>query len=139
LIASCEPILRFDQQELTRPNHMTQVRFTNPLNWVQRSIGGALADNAEVSNGVAAVVNVATGGAQKAYIRLKSSAAGDLDAALLRPDGQTAYTTGAPTTVPVLANTEVEMEVDVNGVGEIKVTFTPSGDGVVSYCDVSFA
>ena len=104
------------------------------------SVGGALADGAAVANGVESSEIINTSNCKSGRIRFQATAAGSLRLVPVRADApNTEYTleaASAASPVAVAANTEVFANLDqLNGEGLVKVGFTPSADGVVTFCD----
>jgi len=100
-------------------------------------MGGAFAPAATLTNGVAVSVLIPLAGASRWRLRFKSSAPGSLACAYVRPDG-TAYSSNNPSNVAVTADVETVMEVNEHfGEAQARLTFTPSGDGAMTYADLS--
>lgn len=105
-----------------------------------RSVGGQLADGAQVAISGTGAVNVPLAGAIRLRIRFKCDRAGTLRLNFLRPDGVTVYSTSQPTDVVVSANTETKLDVDPHfGEGEATLSFINGavGTATIAYCDIS--
>ncbi len=113
-------------------------QFPTGLN-VHREVGGGLASGAEYENGVPVVVDVAVYGAGGVRFYGKFTAAGSLAIETLRWDGVGVYDTNPVSNVAVSANTEFIQDVYLLGERGFRLTFTPSGDGAVTYLDVTAA
>lgn len=107
-------------------------------------VGGALAPGAAYTNGSAVRAIVQLAGAARFRVRFKGSGAGSLALAFLRPGATltnpaTAETYNtAPSPVAVTANTEAVLEVAEHfGEHGAVLTFTPSADGTVTWCDIA--
>lgn len=111
---------------------------SRPHRELKSPAAGVLGTGAALANGTAISVVIPIAGAAVFFARFKASVAGTLSCAFLRPDGTTAYTTGNPTDVAVLANTEARLTIDtLYGESQLKITFTPSaGPGTVTFLDV---
>jgi hypothetical protein len=100
-----------------------------------------LAPGTVIANGVTNKVLVAVLGVRLVRIRARVSvAAGTLKARYVRPvDHATEYTTGNPADVPMVAGTEVVMNIaTVAGEAYLSVQITSGGAGmVVDYVDVA--
>lgn len=99
-------------------------------------IGGAL------TNGVAAVASVSLVEASDWAFYFKATCAGTLVFEYFRPNLTSVYDTNAIANVAVSADTEVLCHPDLataaeipRGQGGLKITFTPSADGVVTTAD----
>lgn len=91
---------------------------------------------ATLASGVAKSWVVPIAGSPRARLKWLSTCAGTLAFALLRPDGRTAYTTGNPANVVITAGTEADAIIDpLYGEGRLRITFTPSANGTVTYID----
>jgi hypothetical protein len=97
-----------------------------------------LAVAASLSNGVAVDEYVAVSGSARVRARIKATAAGALDMTFgyFKDDAFTAYTTGNPTQVAVSANTEAKIESDTYGEAYVRIRYTPSANGAVTFADV---
>lgn len=117
----------------------------HPNRWgLHRSMGGpqdtgAFADGAAVANGVPISIIVTLAGCIAWRHRFKASVAGTLSYEYLRPDrAGTVYTANNPANVAVVANTETKQEVTQHlGESRVKITFTPGGNGTITYSDFS--
>jgi hypothetical protein len=74
-------------------------------------------------------------GVSKGRLRFKATAAGTLKVEYAAPDGVTVYTLPAAVTAAVIANTEVLLDWVLQGEAYYLLTFTPSANGNVTYCD----
>lgn len=107
-----------------------------------RTVGGTLADGVALATGVAVSALIPLAGSSRFRIRIKASAAGTLSSAFVRPgttgfDAASLYTTGNPTDVAVVANTETKLEISEHyGEALLLLTYTPSGNGTLTFCDV---
>lgn len=105
-----------------------------------RRLTGNLAVGAATANTVAISEDVPIAGAAKVKARIKVTNTGTLDMTFgfYNPAGVfTAYTTGNPTQVAVSANTEAQISSDTYGEDYVRVTFTGTATGAITYCDVS--
>lgn len=115
----------------------------HPNRWgLHRSMGGPqdrgpFADGAALTNAQAVSEIVTVAGAVAWRHRFKATCAGTLSYRYLRPDGSdTPYDVDNPADVPVLANTEVSVEVTQHvGESRLRITFTPSANGAVTWSD----
>lgn len=100
---------------------------------------GVLAASAAVVNATPVSEYVQVAGSARVRARIKTSGAGTLDLTFgfFVNDVFTAYATGNPAQVAVSAATEAKIESDTYGESWCKVTFTPSANGTVTFCDVS--
>lgn len=106
---------------------------------VPGSVGGDLADGAEFVSGTAIAETFTCSGVARIRIRFLATAPGVLALYFLRPmlNEETAYPTGQPDPISVTANEEAILDVQFHmGEGRAAISFSPSADGVVSYCDV---
>lgn len=101
-----------------------------------------LAIGAVLANGTPVTATVSLVEASDWAFYFKATAAGTLVFEYLRPDLTTVYDTNAIADVAVSANTEVLCHPDLStaaeiprGQGALKITFTPSGAGVVTTAD----
>lgn len=103
------------------------------------TLKGAWKPGTAFTNGAAITIDVPCAGAERIRIRMKTATGGGtLAAAWLRPDGETKYTANNPADVAIVAGTENKMDVDPHfGEGLLRLTFTPSADGTITYVDVS--
>lgn len=99
-------------------------------------LGGALAPGQALSNGVPVSVQVPIGGARLVTIRALLTCSGSLQPSFTHPGQSTLYTQGNPTAIAVVGNTEVYEQITANGEAAVDLTFTPSGNGVVSFFHV---
>ena len=84
------------------------------------------------------VATCAVAGEARFRLRFKATVAGTLKARFLRPGGAEEYTANNPADVPVVANTEIKMDVDHWGEGLVKFLFTPNAQPwTVSIADLS--
>lgn len=110
-----------------------------------KDLPGALKPGSTLATGVAAVCDIKIGGLERFRIYFKSTAAGTLSAQYQKANTEdtTLLTIGNPANVTIVANTENKMDVNPHfGERGLRVTFTPSGNGVVStaeYCGVAAA
>jgi hypothetical protein len=118
---------------------MTRFVQQPTLGNIHRSVGGALAEGTAYANTDVLVVPVAIYGAGGVRLRGKFTGAGSLAVAVLRWDGQTVYDTAPVTAISVTANTEFVEDIDLRGERGLRLTFTASATGVVTYLDVSAA
>lgn len=105
---------------------------------IHRPVGQGLAADAPLSTGVPVEAFIALAGAQRWRVRIRASAAGTLSAAYVRAGRRTdVYAANNPADVAVVANTETAMsEATHFGAAAVRLTFTPSGNGAVTYCDI---
>jgi len=105
---------------------------------VHRAVsGGTLKAGATYVNTDVLEVILPIAGALSVRLRgLFATAGGTLSFAYLRPDGTTAYTTNNPSNVTVTAGTEAVATIQPNGEGWLRVRFTATGTGAVTYFDV---
>lgn len=116
---------------------MTQLRPADPQEIrFAKSIGGAFADGAAFTNAVDISAIVPVAGDQTFRIHFKANAAGTLKVHLMRPDASAEYTAGNPADTPVVANTEVVVDVTSKGDAYANVIFTPGANGNVTYADI---
>lgn len=79
-------------------------------------------------------------GAGRMRVRFKTATSGGtLAARFLRPDGSdVSYTQSQPVDLTVAAGVEAVLDLDPHyGEGLLKLTFTPSGNGTIAFCDAS--
>lgn len=91
-----------------------------------------------LSNGVAVDWVVPVAGALAFRLRWQSTCAGTLSFAYLRPppNDDTAYTASNPGNTAILANTESVTDFNPEGEGLVRIRFTPSGNGTLTFADV---
>ncbi len=96
----------------------------------------SLAVAAALTNGspVSQVIPIA--GCPAGRVRWKSTCAGTLKGEFCSSDGETVYATAQPASVAIVANTENYFDFNPRGEAYFKITFTPSADGAVTFCDV---
>jgi hypothetical protein len=108
---------------------------------IPRQLVEDLAPGTVIANGVSNKVLVAVLGVRRVRIRARVSvAAGTLKARYVRPtDHVTEYTSGQPADVPMVAGTEVVMDIaTVAGEAYLSVQITSGGAGMtVDYVDVA--
>lgn len=98
----------------------------------------ALGAGAALTSGAPCAVAIPVAGAIAWKVRFKATAGGVLTSAYLRPDTVTPYEGDNPGDVAVTANAMAVVSVASHfGEGWVRVTFTPSADGVVTYLDAS--
>jgi hypothetical protein len=114
-----------------------------------RRLIGALKAGATCANATAIAEYVAIPNKGDVRARIKATVGGTLSMHYMGPDVDVAagtgteYTTGNPTDVTVTANTEAMIDTgkdtDAHPIGEgyVKVIYTPSGSGTITFCDVS--
>lgn len=91
-------------------------------------------------------------GAAKVRVRFKATNTGALDLIFVGPDFNqqqavdgvafasltgTSYTTGNPTQVAIVANTEAKIDSDCYGEGYVIIKFSATATGAVTFCDAS--
>jgi hypothetical protein len=107
---------------------------------VHRPVGGdadTLKAGATYANGNTRTALLPIAGALSVRLRgLFTGAGGTIALAYLRPDGVTPYTTNNPASIPVTAGAEFVSTFQPNGEGWLRVQFTASGTGAVTYFDV---
>jgi hypothetical protein len=104
------------------------------------ALGGEFTAGAPFLNAVPIHVIVPMAGAVRARIRFQTSGAGGtLSARFLRPDGSDApYIQSQPVDLTVTVDVESVLEIDPHyGEGLLKLSFLPSGNGSVVFCDAS--
>jgi hypothetical protein len=104
------------------------------------ALGGDFTAGAPFLNAVPIDEILPMTGAGRMRVRFKTSGGGGtLAARFLRPDGSDAlYSQSQPVDLSVTAGVEAVLEIDPHyGEGLLKLTFTPSGNGSVTYCDAS--
>jgi hypothetical protein len=99
--------------------------------------GHALGVAAALTAAVAVTATVPVLGCSRGRVHLKSTAAGTLQLQMADPTGTDAYGDPAAVSVAVVANTDVSLDFDPRGEAYLKITFTPSGNGEITFCDVS--
>jgi len=110
-----------------------------------RRVGGALAPAAAFLNTVAISALLALAGSARLRIRIKTATnGGELKLEFVRPGSAgdfveaDLYTANNPAPVAVVAGTETMLEVaDHFGEAMALLTFTPTGNGTITYCDIS--
>lgn len=103
------------------------------------ALGGDFTAGGPFLNGVAIRVVVPMTGAHRMRLRFQATGAGALQARFVRPDGQdVAYTVMQPVDTAIVANVESVIDIDPHyGEGLLKLTFTPSANGTITFCDAS--
>jgi hypothetical protein len=129
---------------LQKPSNgeLTDGGIPNPLDFrVPRSVGGLFADGAVLlaANTYTQILPIA--GCLQVRLRGKFTCAGTLSFAYRRPapNFATAYSTAlTPPSVNVVVVANTELQVDIQPVGEayLEVTLAPSGNGAVTFLDV---
>lgn len=102
---------------------------------------GILKEGAVCANGVPLCAMFTIAGASRARVRFKADVGGELKLQYCRPRVRPwdaiPYTFGQPTPVTIVANTENAISTtDINGESMALVTFTPTGAGLVTFCDL---
>lgn len=99
----------------------------------------ALGAGEKCAEGVAMSALVVCAGASRGRCRFKATVAGELKLEFLRPLNSNTvipYEAGNPAPVTVVANTETLLSTsDLAGEASALITFTPTGAGVVTFCD----
>lgn len=91
-------------------------------------------------NGTPITMTVGCAYAKAMTVRFLSAVAGTLTIRLLRPDRQSEYPVSQPSDTAIVGGTGVRVQVaDMEGCAHVRITFTPSANGTVNYCDVSYA
>lgn len=118
----------------------------HPNRWgLHRSMGGPqdkgpFADGAAFVNATPISDVVVLAGSAAWRHRFKATGAGTLQYRYLRPVGPTdvPYDIDAPADQPVVANTEVAVEATQHfGESRLRITFTPSANGNITWSDIS--
>ncbi len=100
-----------------------------------REIGGGLAAGTLlVADPVTEDIAIAGDSSTRLYF--KSSAPGTLSFEFYRPNQVDLYDTNAADDETVVADTEVIIDIAVEGEAKLKVTFDPTGAGAITYADV---
>lgn len=122
----------------------------SPDNWivhqevtVSKAVAGLspLHSGVAVTNGNAVSALVRCAGASRGRVRFKSTGAGSLKLEFVRPGGSqrsgvTVYGAGNPDAVAVTGGTETLLTTDaIAGEAMALITFTPSANGTVTFCD----
>lgn len=101
-----------------------------------QSLLSPLGPGSAVSTGVPVSAKVPIAGARLVTIRALVSCAGTLTPTFAHPDGDTLYTVSNPTAIAVSDNTEIAETITCSGEAVLDLTFTPSGNGVVSFVHI---
>jgi hypothetical protein len=104
------------------------------------ALGGDFTAGSPFLTAVPIGVTLPMAGAERMRVRFRTSGAGGtLAARFVRPDGpDTPYTQMQPVDVTVTANVEAVLDIEPHfGEGLIRLTFTPSGNGNITFCDAS--
>jgi hypothetical protein len=105
--------------------------------WV---MGGDFTPGSPFLNAVPIEELVAMAGADRTRIRFQTTGAGGtLQARFVRPDGSdAAYNQGQPVDLTIADGVGAVLDINPHyGEGLLKLTFVPSGNGSVVYCDIS--
>jgi hypothetical protein len=104
------------------------------------AVGGDFVAGSPFLNAVPISTTIPIAGAERMRVRFKTSGAGGtLAARFVRPDGvDTLYTQMQPVDVAITVNVEAVLDIDPHyGEGLVKITFTPTGNGNITFCDAS--
>jgi len=96
---------------------------------------GNLKPTTAILNGVAVSQLIPIAGCPAGRVYWKSSCAGSLKLELMDPTGTTAYASSLIGPTAILAGTENHVDFNPRGEAYLLITFTPSADGTITFCD----